>query len=210
MNILNNMNIINKLYNLDNLDIILKIGEYLLKPAILIDGHSYDNNGNLKLNLNTKFIDDQIKDVIIVLNKKYNNKKKIFFNIIDEIIKLNKFWRKIKHNIYINNKYIYKNWTNTDIYITNNKSYSSYSELLYITLSASSKNGYNIKNIEILLDMFHKSMNIRTFQFHINYWGGYFTTYLENINNDLNHFKVSNLIQYIKEEERIMNAFIEE
>lgn len=208
INISNNMNIINKLYRLDNLDIILNISEYLLKPAILIDGHYYDKNGNLKLNLNKKFINDQIKDVRIILSKKYCNKKNILFNIIDEINKFNIFWRNIKHNIYINSQYIYNNWTKSYTYITNDKSYSTYSELLYMTLSASSKNGYNIKNIEKLLDMFHHAMKIRTFQFHISYWGGYFTTYLENVNNDLNQFKVSNLLQYIKEEERIMNAFI--
>lgn len=199
----------NKLVKLDNLDIILKISEYLLEPAIVIDGHYYNNNGNFKLQINKKFINDQIDDVKKILSNKYYNKQNIFFNIIQDINQKNIFWRKIKHNIYINNKYIYKHWLESYFYIVDSNSYSFYSKSLYYLISPPVKY-YDIKNIEVFLEMFHKTMKIKTFQYHMKYWGGYFNTYLENINNDLTKFKVTNLINFIKEEERIMSAFLDE
>jgi hypothetical protein len=45
---------------INNLDILLKISEYLIEPAILIQDHYYNNNGHLKIIIDKSFSNNQI------------------------------------------------------------------------------------------------------------------------------------------------------
>lgn len=216
----------------NNLDILLKISEYLIEPAILIQDHCYTNNGELKIIINKTFSNNQINDYIKYLNNKYNykwnkdnfnnnfnniknsnkrfkytivNQYNLFLTIINEIYNMNTYWRNIQHTIYIDNKYIENNWKNSHLYFIDNYSFNNYYNILDKKIY---KYDLNFNRIEQSLYNFYQYITIKKLQFHIHYWGQYFKLYLDNINNDLNQFKVSSLISLINEEERILRDLL--
>lgn len=225
-----------KLQVMNNLDIIFKISEYLIEPAILIENHSYNNKGELKIIINNAFTTNQINDFIKYLNNRYNwnsekfnknSKQKFYQNSIYHINKRIKYNKVNQNNLFlkiineINN--MNKYWRNIQhtIYIDNKyiednwkKSYlyfiDNYSSNNYYRLLNNKiyKNELNFNKIEKSLYNFYQYTTIKKLQFHIHYWGQYFKQYLDNINNDLYYFKASSLIKLINEEENILRDLL--
>ena len=225
-----------KLQVINNLDIIFKISEYLIEPAILIENHSYNNKGELKIIINNAFTKNQINDFIKYLNNRYNwnseisnknSKSKLYQNSIYNINKRIKYNKINQNNLFlkiineINN--MNKYWRNIQhtIYIDNKyiednwkKSYlyfiDNYSSNNYYRLLNNKiyKNELNFNKIEKSLYNFYQYTTIKKLQFHIHYWGQYFKQYLDNINNDLCYFKASSLIKLINEEENILRDLL--
>lgn len=212
-----------------NLDIVLKISEYLLEPSILIQNHYYDNNGNFKIILDQNFANNQIKDYINILHRRYFNKNIDFLKIINDINNINKYWRYIQHTIYIDYKYVYNNWKKSYLYqldygnqlndgnqldygnqFLNNEelSISTFKNYQYKMNSAIYNINLDFKLLETNLELFYKKIKIEEYQFKMKYWNSYFQIYLEDINYDFNKFKVSHLIKFIKTEERILYGFL--
>lgn len=219
----------NPLQVINNLDILFKISEYLIEPAILIEDHNYNYNGELKLIINKKFSNNQINDFIKYLHNRYNknthvnndldsnirikyqkiyhkiNQNNIFLEIINEINNMNNYWRNIQHTIYIDNKYIEKNWKKSHLYFIDNYSSNNYYCILNNKIY---KHDLNFYKIEQSLYNFYQYITIKKLQFYIHYWGQYFKQYLDNINHNLNEFKVSKVVQFIKEEESILHNLL--
>lgn len=206
---------------ISNLDIVLKLSEYLLEPSILIKNHYYDKDGNLKLNLDNNFSNNQIKDYINILHKKNFNKKFDFFDIINSINNMNKYWRNIQHTVYIDSKYVYQNWKESYLYkldYGNNliATFDNDEELLSSTFNryqyklnnAIANDKLDFKLLEKNLQLFYKKIKIEEHQFKMKYWNSYFQIYMENINYDLNKFKVSTLINFINSEENILYGLL--
>lgn len=56
--------------------------------------------------------------------------------------------------------------------------------------------------------LFENNLKISELQFTMKYWNIYFSDYLQAINNDLNNFKVSDLLRFIHTEESLFQDLI--
>ena len=223
-----------KIFN--NLDIVLNISKYLIEPSVLIMGHYYDKIGNLNLIYNTKHSESQIDDYITILynkychyknnisyanyinynyiiteNENYNNSYEnlnnntLLFLIIKDTEDINNFWRNINHSIYIDMKYIK--------YLNDN--FGHYSHLYERNIIEnydlnkfySIFRGYNFKEIIQQLTIFLQQLRLSIFQNEIRYIKSYFDDF-NGLNNDLSKFTPSNILQFIKDEDLILEILL--
>ncbi len=201
-------------YNIfNNLDISLHICKYMLEPGIYILNHSYNNKNELHLNLDKDYVEKQINGYLDYLYYKYSErlnyklkKNNIFLLLSNDIYEMNYYWRINNHNIYINDIYLIK-YFNKHFNIYNNKHIAEYKYRLTYNYKYLKK-GYNKKNIELYFEDIYNEIRIKNHQNIIMYWNTYFMEYLCNINNDLSQFKVSTLMNFIREEENIIRELI--
>lgn len=200
----------------NDLQLSLKIAEYLLEPSILIIGHSYDKFNNLTLKLDSEFSNSQIKYYINHLYIKYTNiyfinkieekNHTILFSIIADVKELNSYIKIIDHRIYVKYNYLKEYSPNIllsyDIINTNNYIYD-------LTVSLNLDEIYNITFLEKCFNEILTKILIKNHQLTMIYWNNYFQQYLDFIDNNLNNFKVTDLIEFIEMEETIIRDLLD-
>lgn len=201
----------------NNLDLVLNISQYLIKPSMLITGHYYNKNGELHLTYDKEYLETQVKSYIKILSNKYkynsnllfhSNYNILLFTILDEIHDINTFWRKINHSIYIDLNYIK--------YI--NREYGIYSYIhqenkiskIYLNKFYSLFNGYDLNLITKNVDKFLFNLRLYKYRHDICYIQSEFDEFLEFYNYDLSKFKPSSLLDFIKREEMILQSLLED
>lgn len=205
----------------DNKEIILNISKYLIEPSILIIDHYYTTDNKLKIITDKNFTNSQIDTCLIYINSQITNKFQfqlldsfdLFVNIIIDINNMNLFWRNIGHTLYFTDSYIYKNWMKTMSSSLNPTSYNTYIEKYYNFIQMEKLNkltNYSLiqKKLETKILLFENYNKILELQFTMKYWNIYFQDYLLLIDNNLEFFKVSDLIEFIHNEEDILRELV--
>lgn len=200
----------------NNYELICNISKYLIEPAILISNHYYTFDNKLKFIKDKKFSQDQINNYLYYIKNKLNNINsqldpfELFLNIINDINNLNLFWRCNGHTVYFDEVYIQKNWMKTITYNINPNSFYKYKQNFYNFIQINKLNYQNnmnkiIQQLKRKIILYENAIKIKELQFRMKWWNVYFQDYLLLINNDLNLFKVSSLIHFIRSEELIFN-----
>lgn len=195
----------------NNLNLSLKIAEYLLEPAILIIDHKYDKLNNLTIIIDKNFTNSQITYYIEYLYHKFTinyfidkikkNNENILCSLIFEVLNLNAFMKIVKHQVYIKNNYLKIYMPNT---LLNLNILNSEYVISSLNLSLNENKYYNIKKLEYTFNKYILDTKIKNLQINMRYWGLYFSQYLEIINNDLSLFSVQELLNFIEDEELMM------
>jgi len=203
----------------DNKEIILNISKYLIEPSILIIDHYYTTDNKLKIITDKDFTNSQIDTYLIYINSQITNKLQLldsfdlFVTIITDINNMNLFWRNIGHTLYFTDSYIYKNWMKMTLFSLIPTSYNTYKEKYYNFIQIEKLNkltNYSLiqKNLETNILSFENYNKILELQFTMKYWKIYFQDYLYMIDNNLEFFKVSDLIEFIHNEEYMLRELV--
>lgn len=195
-----------------SLELILNIYSYLLNGPILITDFKW-NNDRIQITEDTLFKKYTIENNIKLIYLKYNHKKLtnklLFYNIHDEIIKFNKLCIQTKHSVYIRENVLQKLWkyNEQEFETDNNKNYIYFSNKV---LNLLIKQNYNITKMENVLMYIYKSLQVGNLQYKVRALNVYFEEYLDEIDNDLTYFKVSDFIEYINDDLEILSYLLDE
>ncbi len=195
--------------NADICDIII---DFLLDPPILIKSNKYDINGNIEL-----ITERDINSIIVFKNKIKNVNSEWLEYITNSILIQNKKWL-LEGNIYFGTEFIFNEWKKTYLYKLDNskESLSNYSNEFFTFLRQKTNNITYLNNISEYLEKlkqvineFNNKIKISELQFRMRYINIYFKDYLILINQDLNQFKVNDLLEFINTEENILYNLID-
>jgi hypothetical protein len=194
------------------LDLILEIYSYLLTGPILITDFIWVN-GRIKVIDDKKFKEHIITNNIKLLNMKYKtqnlNTNNLVFAINKDIQEYNMLWKKTKHTIYVKEIIIKKLWKyNEQEFILDDQ--QNYKNFAYKIMKAILHQHHNIQKIENLLLYIYLQIKIGNVMFHARNLQMYFDEYLEEIDNELSNFKVTELIEYINTDLNILSHILDE